>query len=252
MAKITKRCVDSAQVRPLRYIVWDDELKGFGLLVLPSGVKSYFYQYRTREGRQRRATIGKHGQWTPAQARQKAEDYRQLARGGGDPLGDKRALLEAPTVGEVLDAYLDSERFREKAASTKAIDRGRVERHLRPLLGRRHAHLLTDNDIKRAFAAIRDGKTAADIKTRQRGRARVRGGEGAARMAIELLRSIFNWAITERIAKVNPCADVKTGTSGTRDTILEDAADYARLFQTLDRRSGSYAYGAPQPTPYAS
>ena len=38
-------------------------------------------------------------------------------------------------------------------------------------------------------------------------------------MAIELLRSIFNWANV----KPNPCDGVKTGSSGTRETILEDA-----------------------------
>jgi integrase len=245
MAKITKRCVDTAGVKPERYIVWDSELKGFGLLVLATGVKSYVYQYRTPEGRQRRATIGKHGQWTPAQAREKAEDYRQLVRGGGDPLGDKRALLEAPTVGDVLDAYLESEDFKDKAASTRSIDRGRIERHLRPLLGRKHAHLLTDNAIKRAFAAIRDGKTATDIKTRKRGRARVSGGEGAARMAIALLRTIFNWAVRQGLVKVNPCANVRTGTGVSRETILEDAADYARLFQTLDAMESERRIRAP-------
>ena len=147
----------------------------------------------------------------------------------------KRALLEAATVGDLLDAYLASESFKDKALSTQSIDRGRIERHLRPLLGKRHAHLLTDNDIRRALAAIRDGKTAADIKTRKRGRARVKGGAGTARMAIDLLRVIFNFAIRERLVKANPCVGVKTGSSGTRETILDDAADYARLFQTLDR-----------------
>ena len=52
MSKITKRVVDAAVPKPDRYIIWDEEIKGFGLLVMPSGIKSYFYQYRTAEGRQ--------------------------------------------------------------------------------------------------------------------------------------------------------------------------------------------------------
>jgi integrase len=230
MPKIAKRVVDAADPKANRFIIWDSEVKGFGLLVMPSGIKSYFYQYRTAEGRQRRATIGKHGEWTPTGARTKAEEYRQMVRAGRDPLAEKRALKEAPTVGEILDSYLESESFKDKADSTQAIDRGRIERHLRPLLGRRHAHSLSQEDIKRTFNSIRDGNTARDVKTRKRGRARVTGGAGTARMSIELLRAILNWAAV----KPNPCDGIKTGQSGTRETILEDVAAYARLFATLD------------------
>jgi integrase len=203
--------------------------------VLPSGVKSYVYQYRTPEGIKRRITIGRHGALTAEQARGQAEDYREAVRGGGDPLGAKRALKESDTVSQVLDAYLASEDFAAKALVTQAIDRGRIERHLRPLLGKRHAHLVTENDVKRAFAAIRDGKTAVDVKTGVRGRARVRGGDGAARMAIIVLGVIFNWAVRARMMKENPARFVKVGSSGTRDTILQNASDYGRLFKTLDR-----------------
>ena len=60
--KLTKSIVDEARpISGARYFVWDRDLKGFGLLVLPTGVKSYIYQYRTSDGRSRRATIGKHG-----------------------------------------------------------------------------------------------------------------------------------------------------------------------------------------------
>ena len=230
MQKITKRVVDAATPGARRYILWDSEIKGFGLLVMPSGIKSYFYQYRTKEGRQRRATIGKHGQWTPTEARTKAEDYRQVVRDGRDPLSEKRALKEAPTVGEILDAYLESENFRDKAPSTQAVDRGRIERHLRPLLGRKHAHPLSQDDVRRTLNAIGEGKTAKDVKTRKRGRARVTGGAGTARMSIELLRAIFNWAKVHP----NPCDGIKTGARGTRETILDDAAAYGRLFATLE------------------
>ena len=209
--------------------------------MLASGIKSFVYKYRTPEGIQRRVTIGQDGAWTPDQARRHAEDLRQIVRSGGDPLGTKQALRKSATVGDLLDAYLASQDFADKAPSTQSIDRGRIERHLRPLFGKRHAHLVVQHDIKVALAAIRDGKTAADIRTRARGRARVRGGAGTARMSIDLLRVVFNWAKV----KPNPCEGVKTGTSGTRETILADAADYARLFKTLDQMEMERRIRAP-------
>jgi integrase len=236
MTKITKRTVDAATPDPHgRFIVWDEQIKGFGLLVLPTGVKSYLLKYRTAEGRQRRATIGQHGDWTPDQARQRADEWRQIVRARGDPLGAKLALREAPTVDNMLDAYLASERFLSKAASTRATDIGRIERHLRPLLGKKHLHALTPGEIERAFAQIRDGRTATRVKTGYRGLARVTGGIGAATESIKLLRTIFRWAVREGLAEANPAEHVKTGVSCTRDTILDDSTAYGRLFETLDR-----------------
>lgn len=246
MSKINKRSVDAAAVKPERFTIWDDDIAGFGLLVLPTGVRSYVYKYRPRDGGRRQITIGKVGTLTPAQARLRAEDYREAVRKGGDPLGEKRALAEAPTVGELLDAYLSSQAFADKAESTQATDRGRIERHLRLLLGRRRVQSLTRDSIKQAFAAIRSGKTAANIKTGPRGLARVRGGPGTAKAAIDLLRAIFNWAHEEDLIETgNPCDGVKTGATGTRNIILEDDADYARLFQTLDTMEAEGRIRAP-------
>lgn len=236
MPKITKRTVDAAAFDPgRRYYVWDTEIRGFGLLVLPSGVKSYIYRYRTPEGTERRATIGKHGTVTPDEARGKAGDLRRAVGEGRDPLAEKKERRLAATVGDVLDAYLESEAFKGKAASTRATDKGRIVRHLKPLLGRLHVETLRPGDVERAFAAIRDGKTAKREKMGPRALARVRGGEGAARKSVRLLRSTLQWAVRERVVKANPVADFKTGSDGTRDVILDDAKAYGRLFQTLDR-----------------
>jgi hypothetical protein len=62
MPKITKRVVDAAAPKQDRYIIWDGEIKGFGLLVMPSGIKSYFYQYRLL--RISAARRSQHGEWT--------------------------------------------------------------------------------------------------------------------------------------------------------------------------------------------
>jgi integrase len=233
--KITKRVVDAAEPGEKRYIVWDVEVKGFGLLVLPSGNKSYIFNYRTPENRDRRLTIGQHGALTCEQARKLAAEHKHAVLHGDDPLGRKQERRHALTVGDLLDAYLASESFADKADSTKATDIGRIERHLRPLLGRKHAHLVEEADVRRALAAIRDGKTAGDVKTVKHGLARVRGGPLAARMSIVVLNTIYNWAIQNRILEDNPCKFVKLDPIGSRDAILEDAADYAELFRTLQR-----------------
>ena len=125
MPKITKRVVDAAAADPARrFYVWDTEIKGFGLLVLPSGVKSYVYQYRTPEGRTRRATIGQHGEFTPDEARAKAEGLRRAVHDGRDPLAEKRERREAKTVADLLDAYVASEAF---AAEGRQDEGGRPE-----------------------------------------------------------------------------------------------------------------------------
>ncbi|PZV33387.1 tyrosine-type recombinase/integrase [Mesorhizobium kowhaii] len=235
MPKITKRIVDAVEAdKDRRFYVWDDQIKGFGLLVLPSGVKSYIYQYRTPEGKERRATLGKHGSLTPDEARDAADEMRRLVKAGRDPLDEKRDRRLATTVKEVLEAYLESEAFKGKAVGTRATDKGRINRHLIPLLGKHHVDKLRPGDLDKAFASIRDGKTAVREKVGPRALARVRGGEGAARKSLRLLRSTLAWAVRERLITSNPASTYQTGADGTRDVILDDAAAYGRLFKTLD------------------
>lgn len=82
MAKLTKRAVESVETGTADYIVWDEDLPGFGLRVFASGKRSYVVQYRAA-GRSRRYTIGLHGVWTPETARREAKVLLgQVARGG--------------------------------------------------------------------------------------------------------------------------------------------------------------------------
>ncbi|WP_157384429.1 hypothetical protein [Nitratireductor soli] len=41
MAKITKRLVDTAETGNKDYVIWDDELPGFGLRIFASGSGSF-------------------------------------------------------------------------------------------------------------------------------------------------------------------------------------------------------------------
>lgn len=240
MAKISKRSVDAAHPADKRYILWDNTLKGFGLLVLPTGVKSYIFNYRNAFNRERRLTIGKHGGGlTPDAARSLAEDFERQVAIGRDPLEDKKTLRQALTVGELLDQYLNSTTFANKAPSTKAIDKGRIAHHLRPLLSNIALPALKMSDVEMAHRSIRDGKTAKNCPSdKKRGRIVVKGGEGAARMAIRLLRAILSWGSKQKIvpAEVAETAKhVEVGRDGQRTAIISDPHTYGILFKTLDR-----------------
>lgn len=236
MPKIDKSLVDSKKPHKTKRIyIWDDKISGFGLQILPSGVKSFVFQFRNAQGDSRRATIGRHSETlTAEQARTKAKAMRRIVEDGGDPLGVKQEQRDALTVGAILDLYLGSAKFAEKAASTKSIDQGRIERHLRPLLGKQYVQSLKPDAVRRAFGQIRDGHTAVRVSTKKHGLARVTGGEGAARMSVRLLRAIFTWAVGEGYMVSNPAAGIDIGVDGSRKTILQGGDDYAKMFRTLD------------------
>ncbi len=74
--KITKREVDRLQPKAKGdLVVWDDELRGFGLRIKPSGAGAYLIQYRNTAGVSRRMTIGRVGVNAPDQMRDLARKY---------------------------------------------------------------------------------------------------------------------------------------------------------------------------------
>jgi len=235
--KLTKTVVQAWEFNEKDRVLWDGNLPGFGVRANRDGSKSFIIDYRNRYNTKRRYTIGKMTEMLTAdKARKKADALLSSIRVDGfDPLGAERATRNAAKVNEMIDAYLASAKFASKADSTKYMDRSRAKRHLRPTLGKFRVEEVTPDRVRRAFADIRDGKTAVVEKTGKRGKARVRGGETAARGAIKLLRSMFTWAIQEGIANTNPVVGVEIGQNRTRETILETPQQYADLFAALDR-----------------
>lgn len=105
MTKITKRSVDAAVPTGQEFFLWDEELKGFGLRVYPSGRKMYLAQYRTG-GRSRRVNIGLHGAMTPEMARTEAMKYLSDVRLGADPAGERDRRKASPTMKEFGRRFL--------------------------------------------------------------------------------------------------------------------------------------------------
>lgn len=249
MAKLTKRTVDAAEAGAKDYVIWDDELPGFGLRVFTSGKRSYILQYRSA-GRSRRFTIGLHGVWTPERARQEANAQLGRIAQGDDPAEERLLDRKALTVKELCDLYLTDlqgglilgKGGRPKKHSTIASDLGRIHRHIVPLLGSRRVRDLTKADITKAMKDIMAGKTRVTVKTKNlRSKSIVRGGAGTATRTIGLLGGILTYAVEAGIIETNPAHGVRRPKDNVRARRLSEA-EYRILGDLLEKAATNESY----------
>ncbi len=228
--------------------IWDSAVPAFGARRQRSKAVAYVLFYRTGEGRQRWHTIGRHGApWTPDKAREEAKRILAEVIAGNDPAALKQSKRNAATVSELCDLYLaDAEAGRlltrrkaGKKPSTLATDRGRIARHIKPLLGRLAVAAVTREDIEGFMHAVAEGKTAGRTKTaKKRGLARVRGGKGTASRTVGLLGAIFAYAVRHRMRTDNPVHGIMRFADGRRERRLSDA-EYKALGMAIRKAKGA-------------
>jgi integrase len=249
MAKLTKRLVDAAEPREKDYVIWDDELPGFGLRVFASGKRSYVLQYRAL-GRSRRYTIGLHGVWTAESARQEAKVQLGRVAQGDNPAEERQLDHKAITVKELCTLYLNDlnaglilgKGGRPKKPTTIVTDTGRIERHIIPLLGSRRVKDLTKADINKALKDIMAGKTRVSVKTKKlRGKAIVRGGAGTATRTVGLLGGILTYAVEAGIITSNPAHGLRKPKDNVRQRRLSEA-EYRTLGEMLRKAAEDEKY----------
>lgn len=228
-ATITKRSVDAAKAGDRDQFVWDEEVSGFGLKVTPAGGKVYVFQYRlARPGEAertpaRRYTIGKHGHFTPDQARKRARELATLVHQGIDPRQrdlneiaerDEAARRKRETArleGElsfekVAGLWLDHyENELDRRASSVKLAKLVVHKHLMPTLkGKPMPH------IGRAeLQAVIDC-----IPVKQR---------GLRRAVFAYASVLFGWAAKRGDIPANPLTNMaKPEAPKARDRVLSD------------------------------
>ncbi len=147
MGRLTKRTLESAEIKAKDYFIFDDELPGFGLRVMPSGRKIFVLQYRVGI-KARRCTIGHFPVLTVEQARSKATKLLASVRDGQDPSGEKQMLAHAPIVRDLARRYLDEHCAQHVKPSTYRNYNFILNRYILPEFG----HLKV-TDVTRAHIA---------------------------------------------------------------------------------------------------
>jgi integrase len=220
--------------RAKEYFEWDGEVKGFGVRVKPTGAVSFVLKYRLGRAT-KRYTIGKVGSpYTVDQARKVAVDLLRDAREGRDPAAAKVTAREAQTVSELIDAYLAEGPAAKpnKKPSSWAHDKAVLDRHVRPLVGKKLAADLSGADLARLQADVAAGRTALTQKTKARGDARVRGGLRVAAVCLVTADAMYEWAIKNGRALKNPARGVERFKSQKRERFLSES-EVAQLADAL-------------------
>lgn len=228
--RISKAIVEKLKPATSDQFVWDDDIRGFGVRVKPSGARSFLIQYRTHEGRSRRLTVGQFPKLTVAEARREARLKLADATRGGDPAEERRAARQGVTIKELCAEYLKAaptmllRSGRPKKASTIIMDSSRIESHVIPLLGSKRVSRLTSEDIKKFQDDIAAGKSASKPEAKERGRGSVpAGGKGVASRTIGMLGAILQFAVKQGYRSDNPVRGV-----------TRFASNGAPVFLTLD------------------
>ena len=225
--KITKRAVDALKpgADGAEAVLWDTEVKGFGVRVQRGGSKSYIVHYRTGSGRRaplRKLTIGKHGApWTPEKARSEAKRLLGIVETGADPAADKIARKEAPTLGDLAERFLAEHAEAKRKASTATEYRRLLDRIILPALGKRKVIEITRQDVGKLHHSLRQAPYQAN-------------------RVLAVLSKMFNlaerWGL--RPDGLNPCRHVEKFGERKRERMLSPA-ELGRLGEALSAHAGS-------------
>ena len=214
MANLTKRTIDALETQDHDFIVFDDEVKGFGVRVFPSGKKTYLAQYRAG-GRTRRVKIGRHGVLTPDQARSRAKELMGAVAGGDNPAHEISQHRGAPTVTSVCERFYREHILQRCKPTTQSEYRRAIDLFIKPQIGAFKIVDVTRADVSNLHHKWRDKPYQAN-------------------RTLGVLSKMFNlaevWGL--RPDGSNPCRHIPKYKEHKRETFLS-AVELARLGAVL-------------------
>ncbi|HCC25382.1 MAG TPA: site-specific integrase, partial [Holosporales bacterium] len=215
MPKFTKRFVESITPDPektLKY--WDAELKGFGLIVLPSGRRTYCIEYRNTDRMKKRLKIGVHGQITTEEARELAKKRMGQVAHGEDPAEQKKQVSRLATMADLAQDYIERHGYKKRRRSLQG-DQGLLTNVILPNLGRLKVLHVTRQDIESLHKNLQTTPYKANH-------------------SLALLSKMFSLAVAWGWRDDNPVQGIERFQEEKRDRWLNDE-ELQRLFSVLDQ-----------------
>ena len=137
------------------------------LVVDPSGAKRWVLRTIV-QGKRRDIGLGGLRLVSLAEARTKAQEYRKLAREGGNPLEARRKERAVPTFAEAADITLGQHRDGWKNEKHAAQWKASLKLHAFPVLGDKRVDQIETADVLRALSPIWLSRPETARRVRQR------------------------------------------------------------------------------------
>ena len=129
-------------------------------------------------------------------------------------------MREGTTVAELCDLYIkEAEATGRVKSSTLAMDRSRIERHVKPLIGGHSVRTLASGELAKLQADIAGGRTAKARPVQGRG-GRTTGGRGVAARTLGMLGTILEYGKRHGLAVTNPARGVERFPDGKQRRFL--------------------------------
>jgi integrase len=230
--RLSVEVVKSLRPTARDFLVWDTDVRRFGVRVYPTGGKFYVLRLRIG-GRQRWLTIGRHGDpWTPDTAREKALELLGKAAAGKDPAAERDTGKATPTLAEFAQRYVNDYAEAHKKSRSLREDRGLLGLPAAPPVAE-----TGDSKTKARTILAALGKHRLDVVTSAqvtRFHLSWKKTPTRANRALALLSHMFTmaekWGL--RAPGSNPCRHVERFREVRRERFLS-AAELAKLGEAL-------------------
>jgi integrase len=120
-----------------------------------------------------------------------------------------------------------------KKASTVRSDRGRIEHHLKPLLGAKRVDAIGRADIEKLLNDVKSGRTKAKTPAKRPPGSLAKGGAGVSSQCVLLASTILQFAMDRGLRSDNPARGVKRPPVRRLQRFLSEA-ELGRLAEALD------------------
>lgn len=191
--KLTKTLIDGLQPQPKDAIYWDSEVAGFGIKVTPKDRKVFIVMHRPKghRGAAKKYTIGKYGEWTVHNARNRAQEILVESSKGNDVHAQERLEADrrsSDRINDLVAQFLDKHASQNRTANeTRRI----LHHDMTPTIGKRSIHEITKRDLISIIESVNE-----------------RGSPFMANRTLAAIRKFFNWCVSRDVIDASPAQGI--------------------------------------------